>query len=372
MADAPVRVLQIVTQMTRGGLETMLMNYYRHIDRSELQFDFLEHRDYEVDYDKEIRELGGIIYRLPRLNPISGKYLHALDYFFTEHPEYHVVHAHLDCMSGIPLRYAKKHNVPVRIAHAHSTSETRNYKYPIKLYYKRMIPAYATDLFACSDKAGKWMFGEREFSVLNNAIDADAFAYDEIVRTEVRCENGIGPKELVVGHVGRFMPEKNHAFLLCIFQALEQVCSDVRLMLVGTGELQKEIRELCKSLQIENKVIFTGVRTDVNRLMQAMDVFVLPSLWEGLGIVAVEAQAAGLPCILSDRVPKECVRTDNLVSFYSLEDSLNCWVQEILRCSKRKRFDRSKEIQKNGFDIRENAGQLQEFYLNADAGVRQE
>ena len=148
MADAPVRVLQVVTQMTRGGLETMLMNYYRHIDRSKVQFDFIEHRDRMADYDAEILEMGGKIYRLPRLNPFSGRYLHALDGFFAEHPEYRIVHSHLDCMAGIPLQYAKKHGVPVRIAHAHNSSQEKNLKYPLKLIYKRNIPVYASDLFA--------------------------------------------------------------------------------------------------------------------------------------------------------------------------------------------------------------------------------
>ncbi len=367
MADAPVRVLQVVTQMTRGGLETMLMNYYRHIDRSKVQFDFIEHRDRMVDYDAEILEMGGKIYRLPRLNPFSGRYLRALDRFFAEHPEYRIVHSHLDCMAGIPLKYAKKHGVPVRIAHAHNSSQEKNLKYPLKLIYKRNIPVYASDLFACSKAAGEWMFGTKEFTVLNNAIDANAYVYNEKTRQEVRDEFGIDPNTLVVGHVGRFMPQKNHTFLIDVFCSLLQKQADARLMLVGTGDLQGSVLEQCKKKDIQEKVIFTGVRNDVNRLLQAMDIFVLPSLWEGLGIVAVEAQAAGLPCIVSDRVPNECVKTEGLVHFLPLDTGAEVWAQDILRHSDNQRIDRTQEIERNGFDIRINAEQLQKFYLDAVA-----
>ena len=144
-----IRVLQVVTYMGRGGLETMLMNYYRKIDREKIQFDFLVHRDFETDYDEEIQRLGGRIYRLSRLNPVSKVYLDQLDSFFKEHREYRIVHSHLDCMAGIPLKYAKKNGVPVRIAHAHNSNQTKDKKYLLKLLYKRMIPKYATDFYAC-------------------------------------------------------------------------------------------------------------------------------------------------------------------------------------------------------------------------------
>ena len=153
----PIRILYVVTYMGRGGLETMLMNYYRQIDRNEVQFDFLVHRDFEADYDKEILKLGGKIYHLPRLNPWDYRYLKKLDEFFQQHKEYKIVHSHLDCMAGIPLKYAKKNGIPVRIAHAHSKSQDKDFKYPLKLWMKRMIPRYATKLFACGEEAGEWM-----------------------------------------------------------------------------------------------------------------------------------------------------------------------------------------------------------------------
>ncbi len=363
MGDSPIRVLQVVTQMTRGGLETMLMNYYRHIDRTKVQFDFLEHRSYMADYDEEILTLGGRIHRLPRLNPLSREYLTALDRFFADHPEYRIVHSHLDCMAGIPLKAAQKHGVPMRIAHAHSSSQNKNLKYPIKLICRQSIPRYATDLFACGQEAGRWMFRGHDFTVLNNAIEAEKYVYDESIRAEVRQEFGIDPQVLVMGHVGRFSPEKNHKFLINVFYSLAQKHTDSRLLLVGSGPLETEIREQCNKLGIEDRVIFAGIRSDVNRILQAMDVFVLPSLYEGLGIVAVEAQAAGLPCIASDRVPEECVRTNGLVHFLSLKETPDRWAQEVLQQMLFKRTDRSSEIRRNEYDIRENAKWLQDFYL---------
>lgn len=363
MGESPIRVLQIVTQMTRGGLETMLMNYYRHIDRTKVQFDFLEHRGYMADYDEEILALGGRIHRLPRLNPLSREYLTALDRFFADHPEYRIVHSHLDCMAGIPLKAAQKHGIPTRIAHAHSSNQNKNLKYPIKLICRQSIPRYATDLFACGQEAGRWMFRGYDFTVLNNAIDAEKFVYDESIRAEARQEFGIDPQALVMGHVGRFSPEKNLKFLIDVFYSLAQKHTDSRLLLVGSGPLEAAIREQCNKLGIQDRVFFAGVRSDVNRILQAMDVFVLPSLYEGLGIVAVEAQAAGLPCIASDRVPEECVRTSGLVHFLSLKENPDRWAQEVLQQIRIKRTDRSSEIRRNEYDIRENAKWLEDFYL---------
>ena len=234
----------------------------------------------------------------------------------------------------------------------------------MKLLYKRSIPRYATELFACGQEAGKWMFGGQNFTVLNNAIDAEKYIYNASVRAEVRQELGIEPQSLVVGHVGRLSPQKNHAYLIDVFHALLQKHADSKLVLVGRGNLEAEIRKQCENLGIADRVIFTGVRNDVNRLLQAMDVFLLPSVYEGLGIVAVEAQAAGLPCVCSNRVPEECVRTEGLVQFLPLEDGTERWAQEVLNRSNTVRLDRSSEIRKNDFDIRENAGWLQDFYLS--------
>lgn len=364
MPENPIRILQVVTQMTRGGLETMLMNYDRHIDHSKVQFDFLEHRDAVTDYDREILELGGKIHRLPRLNPMSPAYLKALDRFFAEHPEYRIVHSHLDCMAGIPLKAAKKNGVPVRIAHAHSSNQVKDAKYPLKLYYKRDIPTYATHLYACGEEAGRWMFHGHPFSVLNNAIDSAAFQYNEKIRKQYRDELGISEHTLLVGHVGRFMQAKNHMFLLGIFCALLKRQPDSKLLLVGQGELEQAVREKVEALDISDRVIFTGVRNDVRGLLQAMDVFVLPSLFEGLPLVLVEAQSSGLPCVISNHVPPECEKARNLIRFLPLEAGPDRWAEEVLRSAKIVRRDTLAEIQASGFDIRENALKLQQFYLD--------
>ena len=199
-----IRVLHIVTYMGRGGLETMLMNYYRHIDRSKVQFDFLVHRQERFDYDDEIEILGGRIYHLPRLNPWSKTYIKALGEFFREHTEYKIVHSHIDCMSAIPLRVAKKAGVPVRLAHSHSSNQDKNLKYYLKLYYKSRISQSATNLFACSEEAGRWMFGKQNFFVLPNAIDTKQYIYNAEKRNKVRKELGLDDA-LVIGHVGRFL-----------------------------------------------------------------------------------------------------------------------------------------------------------------------
>ncbi len=364
MSEKPIRVLQVVTQMTRGGLETMLMNYDRHIDRSLVQFDFLEHRDAVTDYDREIMELGGKIHRLPRLNPLSPGYRKALDRFFAEHPEYRIVHVHLDCMSGIPLQYAKKNGVPVRIAHAHSSNEAKSAKYPIKLLYKRCIPKYATHLYACGEDAGRWMFGGHDYAVLNNAIDTNAFAFNPVIREKYRDALGVDQSTLLLGHVGRFHPIKNHVFLVDIFSELVKLRPESKLLLVGQGDLEQAIRDKVEALDLSDRIIFVGIRSDVNALMQAMDVFAFPSLFEGLGIVAVEAQAAGLPCVVSDRIPRECEKTQGLVTFLPLEAGVERWAEQILSVAQIERYDTSFQIKSNGFDIWENATELQEFYLN--------
>ncbi len=357
-----LRVLHVVTDMGRGGLETMLMNYYRNIDRTKVQFDFLTHRQKRCDYDDEIEVLGGKIYRLPRLNPWSNTYIKALQHFFAEHTEYEIVHSHIDCMSAIPLKAARDAGVPIRIAHSHSSNQDKNFKYFLKMYYKRKISNYATNLYACSEAAGKWMFGEHSFSVLPNAIDTKQYAYNIQKSIEIRKELGLD-NALVIGHVGRFSEVKNHKFLVDIFNEVYKKKDNVKLLLVGDGQTLSEIRERVQRLQLSDSVIFTGIRSDVADVLQAMDVFVLPSLYEGLPVTIIEAQASGLPCLISDKVPIECKKTD-LVNQIGLNETATVWTERILEVAKEERRDTSSEIVRAGFDIRENAKQLQHFYLN--------
>lgn len=358
----PIRILQVVTYMGRGGLETMLMNYYRNIDRSKVQFDFLTHRSEKADYDDEIEALGGKIYHLPRLNPFSRGYLSALDSFFKEHREYQVVHCHQDCLSGVVLKVAKANGVKFTIAHAHSASQDKNLKYLIKVIAKKNIKKYSDQLFACGDEAGKWMFETDDFKVINNAIDTDLYTYNQEKSLEIRQKLGIEGR-FVVGHVGRFSYPKNHKFIVDVFDEIQKIEPDSVLMLVGDGDLRGEIEDKVKALGLEEKVKFMGVRSDVNDLMQAMDVFLFPSLYEGLPVTMVEAQASGLKCIISDKVPTECAFTDN-VQVVKLEDSPKIWANQVLEYKNYDRRNTKQDIEKANFDIKANAKWLQEFYLN--------
>ena len=358
-----IRVLHVVTYMGRGGLETMLMNYYRKIDRTRIQFDFLVHRDFEADYDQEILKLGGKIYRVPKLNPFSIRYRKALNLFFKNHPEYQIVHVHQDCMSSIALKAAMKNNVPIRIAHSHNANQDKNIKYLIKRFYMRSISKYATDLFACGKDAGNWMFGNKPFKILNNAIDSNLFRLNVEIRNKIRSEMNIDDK-FVVGHVGRFSQQKNHSFLIDIFFEILKANQDAILLLIGSGDGESAIKEKVKKLNIEDKVIFLGVRNDVNMLMQAMDVFVFPSLYEGLPVTLIEAQASGLPIIKSDNVSDQCILTDNVASI-SLDKSAHIWAKEILNfVNSFDRKDTSLKIINNGYDISSNAKWLENYYLN--------
>lgn len=348
--------------MGRGGLETMLMNYYRKIDRTKVQFDFLVHREFEADYDAEIRELGGKIYHVSRLIPWSRKYQKELKNFFQEHPEYKIVHVHQDCLSSVALKCAMECGVPVRIGHSHSSSAVKNVKYLIKRYYMKKIPRYATDLLACGAMAGDWMFSGSKYQMIRNAIDTEQYEYSVEKKRQIRQEWKLEDKK-VVGHVGNFTPAKNHTFLLEVFREISIKNPEANLLLVGGGEGMNAIKEKTKEMHIEDKVIFAGVRSDVQDCMQAMDVFVFPSLYEGLPVTMIEAQAAGLPCIISDRVSEECIVTDGLVTLQSLEESPNRWAEQIMEVWNQPRKTHREELQKAGYDIQTAARELEEFYI---------
>lgn len=360
--DKTMRVLHIVTNMSYGGLENLLMNYYRNMDRSRIQFDFLTHVDIHQDFEEEIAALGGRLYRLPRLNPFSIGYRQQLRRFFAEHPEYRIVHSHLDCLSAIPLKAAQQAGVPVRIAHSHTSSLVHNWKMLIKYLYRPLISHYATDLFACGDKAGDWMFRGSPYTIVNNAIDAAAFRFDPKVSQEVRQELELGDC-LTMGHVGQFRTEKNHLFLIDIFDAVLKKHPDSRLVLVGKGPQMEPAIQKADALGIREKILFLGARSDISELMQAMDVFVLPSLYEGLGIVAVEAQAAGLPCLISDGVPMACKATELVVQI-PLSSGVEAWAGEAMKAVGTPRRVTTGEIVSSGFDIAENALWLENFYLS--------
>lgn len=357
-----IRILQVVNDMHRAGLETMLMNYYRNIDRTEIQFDFLTHRPNKSDYDDEIISLGGKVYYAPRLYPQNyPKYFRWMKAFFAEHPEYKIIHSHIDTMSYLPLKAAKKAGVPVRIAHSHNTSIDKDFKYPLKMYFRSRINGVVTDRLACGREAGEFLFKNKSFKVIPNAVDADIFLYDAHLREKKRRELGL-ENNLVVGHVGRLSYQKNHKFLIQIFDALIKKEPAAKLVLVGVGEKEQEIREQVKALGLDESVIFLGNRSDVNELYQAMDVFVLPSLFEGIPVVGVEAQFADLPCLFSDKTPDE-VKFNVRTKFIGLDKAPEFWANEILAAGSgiSRSCDR-KDIVNSNYDIKVAHAILEEYY----------
>jgi glycosyltransferase involved in cell wall biosynthesis len=338
----------------------MLMNYYRQMDRTRVQFDFLTHREYDGDYGEEIRQLGGKLYHMPVLNPFSPAYRKQLGEFFDSHSEYKIVHVHQDCLSGVILHVAKEHGVPVRIAHSHGANQIKDIKYPIKLFYRHFIAKYATKLMACGEDAGKWMFCGAPFEILSNAIPVASYSFNEEVKKVQREQWNIQPYELLVGHVGSFTVPKNHLFLLDIFNEIQKR-TPAKLMLVGDQCHRNDIEEKIRNLRLQDKVILTGVRSDIPDLLQAMDVFVFPSLYEGLPVTLVEAQASGLPCLISDKVPIECKMTEAMQQI-PLTASPEIWAEKVIEAAKTPRKNTYEEIKAAGYDIVENAKRLQKMY----------
>lgn len=359
-----IRVLQCVNNMHRAGLETMLMNYYRNIDREKIQFDFLAHRQERSDYDDEIERMGGRIYRAPRLYPQNYRaYFAYMKQFFREHPEHKIVHSHIDAMSYLPLLAAKKANVPVRIAHSHSASVDFDAKYPIKQLFRLGLGSAATHYLACGQAAGKFLFRGNDFQIIPNAVDADAFRYKEAVRRAKRQEMGLEGK-LVLGHVGRFTPVKNHEYLLDVFSQVLRMKLNSVLLLVGTGELEQKIRNMVESCGLSDYVRFLGNRSDVNDLYQSMDVFVMPSLYEGLPLVGVEAQFAGLPCVFSDEISREVQFTEKCC-FLGLDKGTESWAKRVIQLGTTERAAHTVECQK--FDMKFACQNLEAYYKKLDS-----
>lgn len=363
------RVLHVVGQMNRGGLETLIMEIYRQIDRNQIQFDFAVHHPEDGHYANEIRLMGGQIFALPAPKPQAiYTYQKAWRSFFKEYP-YEIIHGHMDSTVVFYLREAKKANVSIRIAHGHSVRADQGWKTWATLLTHRNITKYANVLFACSEESGVWMYGEKcvkqgKVQVIPNGIDTKEFAFSMERRNQMRQLLSINDDMVVYGHVGRFDSVKNHRFLLDVFDEIHHNNPNSRLLLVGDGPLRLEMEAKVKQFHLEQVVNFLGVREDVSALLQAMDVFVFPSLYEGLPLSLVEAQTAGLPCFLSDAVPRDAAITD-LVEFVPLSETATVWAQTIQKqTDEMMRINREYEIAQAGYDIRQTADRLQEFYLS--------
>lgn len=366
----PIRVLVINYKMHCAGIESFIMNVYRNIDREKVQFDFLVHYTERQFYDDEIERMGGKIYRLSiREDNNFLKYVKELKKFFYEHPEYKIVHGHMESFGIFYLKAAREAKIPIRIAHSHIAQKNRGIKGSIKTILNKGYKWYATDLFACSEVAGKFIFGDKaKYKIFNNAIDAKTFKYNEKIRDEVREELGISDEQFVIGHVGRFNTQKNHNFLVDIFNEIYKADKNAILLLIGEGDLYEYIEEKVAKLELMNNVRLLGVRKDTNRLYQAMDIFLMPSLFEGLPISGIEAQAAGLKCIFSNTITVEVALTKN-TEFISLDAEAKEWAKEVLKWKfAYSREEQTKEIEAAGYDIHEQAIELQKFYLEALRG----
>lgn len=373
----PIRILQIMSIMNRGGAETLVMNIYRHIDRSRVQFDFLLNYTDPGAFDEEIRQLGGNIYYMPHIRKVGYRgFQNHVTHFLREHPYYQVVHCHRNELSGFILKAARQAGVPVRMAHSHSSPK---YKYSLKGFpelllkqcAKRQIGANATHLFACSEEAGISVFGNKaqeKFSIIRNGIDLSLFIQDDLVRSAIRNELGLDGK-WVIGHVGSMKMEKNHSLILDIFASIHREHRNSVLMLVGDGVLRESIEAKVSMLGLEEVVYFLGARGDVHILMQAMDVFLFPSLYEGLGIVLVEAQALGIPCVVSNTVPREVDMGLQLLDFVDLEASTAYWSDRVLATTSQALTFNSVDsiniqdkLRDNGYDITDIATTQEQFY----------
>lgn len=361
----PLRVLQINYAMDMGGAETLLMNLYRNIDRTRVQFDFLLHCPNESVYEKEILSLGGKIYKIPRylgFNKIS--YERKLTEFLKAHPEHIIIHDHLMDSASETLRIAKRLG-RITIAHSHAASAPFSLTDIYRFFFRRNLWKIADYRFACSNEAGKWLYrGKADFTILKNGIIIDRFKFSEKTREIKRKEFGIDNSTRIVGTIGRLVKEKNQIRLLEIMKNLISIDENSVLIIIGEGPLEHKLKSTTKILNLEDKVIFTGQRTDANELLMAMDCFVLPSLSEGFGIALIEAQATGLPCVFSDIIPKDVDLIPELIHRVSLSDSNETWTQTILNCRVLNNKENAwKDVARNGYDIRNSSEQLQNFYL---------
>jgi len=365
MDDVP-RIAQVIGSNAKGGVESVVFNYYTFIQKSKFQFDFFIHDNSPYEIPDEIQKLGCAVYKIPSYKHIFS-YIKVLQYLFRKN-NYTIMHSHISTMSVFSLLAAKLAKIPVRINHSHVTAGkgkgelVRNVmKYTLRLFSK----IFPTHLFACSEYAGKWMFGNGAFrkgkiTIVNNAINLSKFTFNNTIRNRTR-NNLCLSNQFVIGNVGRFVPQKNHDFLIDVFYEIYKKDSNCILLLVGDGTLKAQVEARVKRLNLQNNVLFVGVRDDVHELYQVMDVFVLPSLYEGLPVVLVETQAAGLPAVVSDKVTTE-IKCTELVDFVALHESADKWAEKVLSKRNCKRIDTSRQLSVKRFSIVDEAKNLEILY----------
>lgn len=370
-----IRILHITECLSAAGIESFIMNNYRKMDRSKVQFDFLILRNQEEFYDSEIQSLGGHKYTICKNDNNTLvrilKESRELYHFLCKHP-YHIIHIHYTTPLRAPYLFAaKKAGVPVRIYHSHSAEVSGKSKMKIKIYnfMRKKIEKWATHYFACSNAAAAWIFPEKlctshQVKVIYNGIDIQKYSYHESYRKEIREELNIGEAFTMV-HTGRFLEQKNHTFIIDVFTELKKKCPKAILLLLGEGELKQSIEEMVMKRNLTDSVHFLNVRSDVHKILSASDCYIMPSLYEGLPVAAVEAECSSLPCVLSTNITNEIELTDK-VSFLSLTDSAEIWADEILKYKGCTRKDESQVIAQHGYDANQVAQSLQEFYCHME------
>jgi glycosyltransferase involved in cell wall biosynthesis len=351
-----------------AGIETMIMNYYRHMDSSLIGFDFLINTNFKGSYEDEAQALGAKIFRTPGYNPLKYfKYQKYMKELFRSHPEIRIVHGHNGALAYYPLAAAKRSSVPIRIAHSHNTKIDLDSKWMMKNYCRLQLRKAANYYFACSELAAIFYFGpkvvqDNHYFIIRNAIELEKFTYNKNIRNQLRKQHGWDNK-LIIGHVGRFMNQKNHSYLIDIFYQIHQMRPDTVLVLIGDGELELKMKEKAESLKLKDMVFFLGSIKNVNEYYQAMDIFVMPSWNEGLPVVGIEAQASGLPCVFADTITPE-TKITKFAEFYPLKNSPAQWATFVLGLiGKCERNDVTQEMTDAGYNIKIEAKRLQDIYL---------
>lgn len=350
------RLLCILSNMNAGGAETFLMKLYRTIDRTKYQFDFCINVEEKCFYEDEIKSLGGSIYRIPTKTGNYNGFRQGLENLIKSQNYQYVLKITSNTIGFLELKIAKKAGVKVCCVRSSNSNDEGGLKAKIAHLAGRVLYSkYIDKALAPSDLAAKYTFGEKAYKdgkvhILHNALDLDYFCYDENARYDIRKELNIDKDALVVGHVGRFMVQKNHMFLAEVFRCIKEKENNAKLLLVGNGELQEQFKIKASELGILDSVIFTGIRSDIPNLLSAMDVMVFPSLYEGMPNCVIEAQATGLPCIIADTITKEANIT-GLVTYLSLNDSKEKWARKAIDKSNRERINTRGIFVKQKYEI---------------------
>ncbi|MBQ5979813.1 MAG: glycosyltransferase family 1 protein [Bacteroidales bacterium] len=366
----PIRVLHILHSMNRGGAENAIMNYYRHIDRNKVQFDFLLTEQSKCQFEEEIVALGGKVFRVPPLTSRRPwQYFRSVSSFFHNHPDYRIVHSHTSSKSIFPLCIAKRCGIPIRISHSHNTKSESGIRGLIRNSLKLFLGTVATNYCACGKEAAVWLYGEKLYDsghvlIVPNVIETQAFVFSKAIRDEYRRRFHLSDKTIVLGSTARFSNQKNHPFLLSLFSEFHALVPDSALLLLGDGELRGYLEDMAKDLGISDTVFFTGIVPNVADYEQAMDFFLMPSFYEGLPLSLVEAQVSGLKCFVSDTITKEADKT-GLVEYLPLANGPKYWAKSIMASIGYNRCSRQFDIMSAGYDATTSAHTLQEFYLSS-------